>query len=108
MALRAAGDVARVSDEVTVRKLDEHVYAVRVTQGATRTDHRVTVDERLRDDLALDAVEADEEQLVREAFAFLLKREPGTSIYSEFDLGVTRENFEDFLPSMRDRLGLPG
>ena len=108
MTAGLVGDVGRVSDEVTVRRLDEHVYAVQVVQGATRTDHRVTLDERFRDDLGLDAVDVDEEQVVREAFDFLLKREPGTSIYSDFDLGVARENFEEFLPSMRDRLGLPG
>ena len=47
---------------------------------------------------------ADVERLVRETFAFLLEREPRTSILATFDLDVVGRYFPDFPTVIRARL----
>ena len=80
----------------------EHEYAVDVTEGTTQTRHRVTVPADLLADLGLSG--ADEETVVRETFAFLLEREPATSIYEEFPLDTVSSHFPDFPEELRTRL----
>ena len=64
---------------------------VRVREGPSSTEHRVTVAPA---DLArLDPAGADPERLVRAAFAFLLEREPASSILRSFDLPVIGRYF---------------
>jgi hypothetical protein len=73
---------------------------VRVREGAFATEHRLTV---TAGDLArLDPDAADPERLVRAAFAFLLEREPASSILRSFDLPVIGRYFPGW---ERDVLG---
>ena len=51
-----------------------------------------------------DAGFADTERLVRETFAFLLEREPRSSILASFDLPVVERYFPDYPAEMRRRL----
>ena len=91
-----------MSEKIRIQPLAEHEWAVDVTEGTTRTRHRVVVPTELLDDLGL--VDADEEQVVRESIAFLLEREPATSIYDEFPLDTVVSQFPDFADELRARL----
>lgn len=78
--------------------------AVRVQEGASATDHVVTVDEI---DLppALDGAEvADIERLVLATFEFLLDREPKESILRRFALPVVAAYFPDYPDRIAERL----
>jgi hypothetical protein len=70
---------------------------VRVGDDPAATVHRVTVSERARDELGADA---GVEELVRASFAFLLEREPRTSILRSFDLPVIERYFPDYRDAM--------
>ncbi len=75
---------------------------VRVRQGALATEHRVTV---APTDLArLDPPAVDPERLLRAAFAFLLEREPASSILRSFDLPVIGRYFPGWEDDVRGRL----
>jgi hypothetical protein len=113
----AAGQVACgiVSETIEILETGPHEYAVTVNEGNRQTRHRVTVPQGLIDEVGLaQAVEdADgetglrdtDERLIRESFAFLLEREPATSIMREFGLDVIGRFFPDYVPAMRTRLG---
>jgi len=76
---------------------------VRVREGPFATEHRVTV---AAADLArLDPGAADPERLVRAAFAYLLEREPASSILRAFDLRVIGRYFPGWEDDVRGRLG---
>ena len=60
--------------------------------GASPTRHRVSVS---RDELARYGG-GDVAELVRRSFAFLLAREPNTSILREFDLATIERYFPEF------------
>ncbi len=79
--------------EVNVaRSGDAWIADVRVDQCGQRTSHRVTVrDKDLERYGATDAAE-----LVRRSFAFLLEREPHTSILREFRITEIERYFPDF------------
>jgi len=91
-----------MSEKIRIQPLAEHEYAVDVTEGTTQTRHRVVVTPDLLDDLGL--VDADEQQVVRASFQFLLEREPATSIYEEFPLDTVASRFPDFADELRARL----
>jgi len=76
---------------------------IRVREGPFATEHRVTV---AAADLArLDPGAADPERLVRAAFAYLLEREPASSILRAFDLRVIGRYFPGWEDDVRGRLG---
>jgi hypothetical protein len=77
-------------------------YGVQVTEGDVTTSHRVTVPESLLDDWGL--IDADEEAVVRESIAFLLEREPATSIQQEFSLEVISRYFPEYSEELPRRL----
>ena len=91
-----------MSEKIQVRTLDQHTFAIDVTEGETRTHHRVVVPPELLDELGLFG--ADEELVVRESFAFLLDRSPSTSIDEEFPLDTVASRFPDFADELRARL----
>ena len=91
-----------MTEKIQIQPLAEHEWAVDLTEGTSRTRHRVVVPTELLDDLGL--VDADEELLVRESIAFLLEREPATSIYEEFPLDTVAAQFPDFADELRSRL----
>lgn len=75
------------------------VAAVVVTQRDVRTEHRVTVtDADLERYGATDAAD-----LVRRAFAFLLEREPGTSVLRAFRITEIERYFPEFAEAIRRR-----
>jgi hypothetical protein len=81
---------------------DRWLCLVRVREGAFATEHRVAVDPG---DLArLDQGAPDPERLVRAAFAFLLEREPASSILRSFDLPVIGRYFPGWEADVRGRL----
>ena len=88
--------------DIAVTPLDEGAFGVRVTEGDVHTDHRVTVPDDLLDDLGLAG--ADRGTVVREAFAFLLEREPATSILPEFSLDEIGRYFPEFTTELPRRL----
>jgi len=105
---RAAG--RRGGSLVTDRTLDircgrdgaDWLCLVRVREGPFATEHRVTV---AAVDLArLDPAAPDPERLVRAAFAFLLEREPASSILRSFDLPVIGRYFPGWEDDVRRRL----
>jgi hypothetical protein len=78
--------------EITVRPAEGH-FSVRVEDGASATEHDVTVStedfERLGAGRTPDA-------FVRDCFDFLLEREPKESILRSFDVSVIGRYFPEF------------
>lgn len=74
-------------------------FRVTVREGASSTEHDVTVSEA---DLArLGAGYASPEELLRACFAFLLEREPKESILRSFDVAVIGRHFPEFEDEIR-------
>lgn len=80
-------------------------FGVTVREGHGRTNHEVTVPEGFLAGVGLAG--ADAEQAVRASFAFLLEREPATSIMGRFDLPTITRFFPDYPQELRRRLA-PG
>jgi hypothetical protein len=77
-------------------------FGVECTEGTSTTHHTVTVPERVLDDIGLPRL--DPLRLVEESFAFLLEREPSTSIMRTFALSDISRFFPDYVEEMRTRL----
>src|SRR4051794_561791 len=77
-------------------------FRVTCEVAGTTTSHVVTVPERVLDDIALPRL--DPLQLVEESFAFLLEREPATSIMRTFALSDITRFFPEYVAEMRRRL----
>lgn len=71
--------------------------------GAETTTHRVTIPPGMIEDLGLEGVTPD--AVVRESFAFLLEREPNTSILPDFPLDVIGRYFPEYPQDLPRRLG---
>jgi hypothetical protein len=91
-----------VSD-IEITDLEPEHYGVQVTEGSTTTSHHVRLPPDLLGDLGLGDFEP--ERLVRETFAFLLEREPATSIMEEFSLEDVARFYPEFYDELRTRLG---
>ncbi len=90
---------------ISVRPMANHQYGVQVTEGDVTTSHKVTVPGELLDGWGMvDAGIEDEERIVRESIAFLLEREPATSIMDEFDLTVIPRYFPEYSEELPRRL----
>ena len=89
--------------DVRITPPEEGAFGVEVTEGDETTNHRVTIPEGYLDELGVAG--ADPEEVVREAFAFLLEREPATSILREFALGEIEGYFPEFREELPRRLG---
>jgi hypothetical protein len=87
--------------EIEVEPLGEDEFRVRVTEGSSRTTHRVTVraDQRRRF-----GGEAPAERLLEASFRFLLEREPKESILQAFELPVIERYFPEYPEEIRHRL----
>jgi hypothetical protein len=88
--------------EIEVTALEPGTYAVRVVEGGTATDHRVTATAPILQKLGVS--DADPENVVRESFAFLLEREPATSILAEFSLDAISRYFPEYQEELHLRL----
>ena len=89
---------------VEVSELQPGVYGVHIPDAGT--EHRVTVPASVLEDLGI--ADADPETVVRESFAFLLEREPATSILPEFSLEVIATYFPEWSAELPRRLRKPG
>ena len=87
---------------VTVRPRPDGAFDVEVTGAGATTRHVVRVPPGLAAELGSTGV-ADE-RLVEESFAFLLEREPATSILSAFGLEVIERYFPEYRREMAARL----
>jgi Holliday junction resolvase-like predicted endonuclease len=72
---------------------DPLVFEVKVREGASETQHRVTLS---RNDFERLSDEADAERLINAAFRFLLDREAKESILARFDVSVISRYFPEF------------
>ena len=89
-------------DVHTVPTGDGWRCAVTIREGSSQAQHEVTLSRRAYDQLSGGRVSP--EALVREAFAFLLEREPKESILGRFDLTVIGRYFPEFEAELRRRL----
>ena len=89
--------------DIVVTAMGPGRYGVQVHEaGGVETSHLVTIPDGFLDDLGVDA---PPDVVVRESIAFLLDREPATSILKEFELPVISEYFGDYPDELRRRLG---
>lgn len=89
-------------DEIAVTATGNGSFSVEVTQRGRTTTHRVRVPISLLERWGVP--DADHERVVRESFAFLLEREPNTSILSDFDLPVIAHYFPEYDRELPERL----
>jgi hypothetical protein len=89
-----------VSD-VQITPLGGGAFRVVVTDGET-TNHRVTVSPAMLEGLGIP--NAAPEAVIRESFAFLLEREPNTSILPDFPLEVISRYFPEYREELLRRL----
>ena len=87
---------------VSVQQMDDKTFQVTVT-GTTTTIHTVTVEPDYCKKLTGGRVRA--ETLVEKSFAFLLTREPNTSILRSFELPVIGRYFPEYEPTIKEMLG---
>ncbi len=92
-------------DGIRVTPAGPHEFGVEVTEGEETTSHRVIVPPALLDGWGLTETEA--EHVVRESFAFLMEREPASSILPEFSLAIIPRYFPEYHDELPERLG-PG
>jgi hypothetical protein len=85
--------------DVTVRDERDGWIADVTVRAERETSHRVRV---TRDEYARYG-RGDVTDLVRRSFAFLLAREPNTSILREFSLGTIERYFPDYAREIRPR-----
>lgn len=89
--------------DVTVTEMEPGTFGVQVEEGRQTTSHRVRVDDGFLADAGLEGIPP--ERLVEETFAFLLEREPATSILSEFGLDDVPRYFPEYVEELRRRIG---
>lgn len=87
---------------VDILDMGPHEYGVTISEGRDVTYHRVTVSERLLDDLGL--VDLDERALVTESVDFLLDRVPVESIGADFDLQDIADQYGDYSDEIVNRM----
>ncbi len=79
-----------------------HEFTVEVTDGGETTFHHVIVPPSLLADWGVEGV--SEEEVVRESFAFLLEREPASSILPDFSLAIIYRYFPEYRDELPERL----
>jgi hypothetical protein len=106
-SLTSAGEQAREElsemTSITVTDMGPDRFGVEVEEGQLRTGHLVTVSDAVVEEFGLGDVDRD--LLVRESVAFLLDREPATSIGEQLSLEEVADRYPDYLEELRARLG---
>jgi hypothetical protein len=97
---RRSDDV--VAAKIAVAQLRPGMFRVEVSEGGSRTDHTVTVDDAYARSLGGERV--DGVILVRRSFEFLLEREPKESILKTFALPLIGRYFPEYEVEIRRRL----
>ena len=87
--------------EILVKPLGNDEFRVEVSEGESRTTHRVTA---RRDQQLRYGGDAPAERLIEESFRFLLEREAKESILQVFDLPVIERYFLEYGEQIRTRL----
>ncbi|MGA3295186.1 MAG: hypothetical protein ABSE45_14530 [Candidatus Acidiferrales bacterium] len=87
---------------IHVEQFGEGEFRVRVKDGASQTEHRVTL--KPEDYSRLTGGTIGPSELVRRSFEFLLENEPKESILSRFDLSVIGRYFPQFEREIKRRL----
>lgn len=87
---------------ISITPAGPHEFGVEVTEGDETTSHKVIVPRALLDEWGLE--EADSERVIRESFAFLMEREPATSILPEFSLAIISRYYPEYKDELPDRL----
>ncbi len=88
--------------EIDVNGMGTNEFGVQLREGDTTTSHRVTVPGDLIADLQLGDI--DQSAIVQESFAFLLEREPATSILRQFSLRDISRYFPEYPDELQRRL----
>ena len=88
--------------KITVEKIDNSEFRVRISEGGSESSHHVTLSPK--DYTRLTGGKAEPEELVRRSFEFLVEREPKESILSRFDLSVISRYFPEFDREIKRRL----
>ncbi|MGI8984798.1 MAG: hypothetical protein ACR2HM_09755 [Acidimicrobiales bacterium] len=88
--------------DIRITPAGPNEFGVEVTAGSDTTSHRVIVPPTLLADWGL--ADEDCEEVVRESFAFLLEREPATSILPEFSLAIISRYYPEYHHELPDRL----
>lgn len=86
---------------IKIKEINLTTYSVIVADNII-TQHEVTVP--ISYALSLTASKINTEQLINNAFAFLLAREPNTSILRQFELSKIGIYFPEFEQEMRNQL----
>ena len=79
-----------------------HEFGVEVTEGNETTSHKVIVPPALLEEWGLE--ETDSEDVIRESFAFLMEREPASSILPEFSLAIISRYYPEYNDELPERL----
>jgi hypothetical protein len=87
---------------INITPAGPHEFGVEVTEGNETTSHKVIVPPSLLDDWGLE--ETDSENVVRESFAFLMEREPASSILPEFSLAIIPRYYPEYKDELPERL----
>jgi len=88
---------------VEVKKRDEEIFDVTVTEGDSASTHRVTLPHSYYQKLT--SGRTSPEELIRLSFAFLLGRESKESILSSFELSVIQRYFPEYEKTIRKEMG---
>lgn len=92
-----------MSERIDITQMEPGVYGVQVTEGTTRTSHRVSLGDTLSViDLTQD--EESRERLIRESIKFLLECEPNSAILPEFSLDDIAKYFPEFRDEIVERI----
>lgn len=86
---------------ISVGRIAAHGFRVELVGDGEPSTHHVEVPDGLATRLGW--LEADEDRLVECSFAFLLEREPASSILSRFGLEVIGRYFPEYEAEMRRR-----
>jgi hypothetical protein len=85
--------------DIRVQPAGNNTFTVRVAEGGSETEHRVTVTPT--DLERLGKGYGSPEEFLRACFEFLLAREPKESILREFDVTVISRYFPEFESEIR-------
>jgi hypothetical protein len=89
--------------KIEVTRVREGEFQVIVAEGASRSQHDVTLKER--DYARLSEGKIQPEELIVKSFEFLLEHEPKESILPRFDLLDIGRYFPGFERHMRQKMG---
>lgn len=91
-----------VQPTVLVARQSDGTFSVKVRGHRSETSHTVSIPDGLATTVGASGVPAEE--LVRASFAFLLDREPATSILTRFSLDVIGRYFPEYPSELRNYL----